>query len=146
MKNKLKQFLWPKGLSDIFLLIALITTIAGLIGYVLTGITIFQTKLYNSVIVSLSVLLVLEILFLVFNSKMGKYACFVLSIYSLISYIGSQATYLANILVSIDGSTFSAGFILTILALILTFATTLVSAILAKDEQTLLAMEEEKDA
>jgi hypothetical protein len=136
-----KSIIKKKGLGDIFLLVALIATVCSLILYIKTGITVFNPKLSNSVIASLIAALVLEALLLAIGSKIGKYVVYLLLLYSLIEYINTQATYIANIFVAIDGSTFSAGFICTIISFILGVAGALVSGILAKDESELFAKE-----
>lgn len=133
-----KKLITKKGLSDIFLLAAWVMTICGLVGYMNSGVTDFNPSLSNAVIVPLSFLVALGVILLVYGSKYGKILYYAIAIYALVEYINTQATYITNVFVSIDGSTFSVGFILTIIALILAFGLSLTSAILAKDDLDLI--------
>lgn len=133
-----KKLIRSKGLSDIFLAASEILAILGLIGYYQTGITIFNPTLSSSVIAPLIVAIVFGALLCVIGSKAGKYIDYLLLLFVFLEYINSQITYVANILVAIDGSTLSSGFILTCLALFLAFVFALVSGILSKDEKSLL--------
>jgi hypothetical protein len=132
--DRLKKFLFPKSLSDIFVALSLIASVCALTGYLKTGVTIFNPVLEKAVIITAGIGIGLNFIFLVFNSKIGKYSCYLIMLFSFIEYLSSQITYVANIFVAIDGSTFSAGFIFTCVSFILAWVLDLTGAILADDE------------
>jgi hypothetical protein len=143
--EKVKYFMRHKTLSDAFLAAGFLFAILALVFYLKTGITDFNPKINSAATTSLIVVLVLSFLLLFFGSKNGKYLAFLLVLYSFIQYLSSQATYIANVFVAIDGSTFSAGFIVTFLMYVFSFSFFLVSGILGTDEIAYL-MEKEKTA
>lgn len=136
MKNFLS--IKNKGLSEIFILVSLILTIITLSLYCVSGVTIFNPNLYQSVIISLSFAMILEIFTVIFNSKVVKYSTFILLLYSFIQYIYSQVTYIANVFVAIDNSSFSLPMIFIFIFYILSLGLTLAAAIISKNENYLL--------
>jgi hypothetical protein len=137
----LLKIIKKKGLTDIFLVLSFVGALISLILYSVFGVTIFNPHLSLAVIVTLSLVLVLEILLGLFGSKMGKYLAFLLVLYALMEYINSQATYVANVFVAIDGSTLSASFLGTFILMLVSLIGALVSAILAPDEAVLFRKE-----
>jgi hypothetical protein len=127
-----------KNWGDLIFALAFLALIGALVGYLVSGVTIFAPSLSQKVLIPLILLVVLAALLLVFGSKLGKYAVFMITIYAFIEYLKTQATYLANIIVSIDGSTFSTGFILTSVCFALALILSLTSAIMAPDEVDLV--------
>lgn len=139
--DKVLSIIKRKGLGDIFMAAALLLAIVGLILYCLTGATIFNPNLNSKVIASLGVAVGLSILFLVFSTKMGRYLVYLLLLFAFIEFINSQVTYIANVFVAIDGSTFSASFVGTFLSILLAAILAFVSGILTKDEAEIFRLE-----
>lgn len=136
MKNFLS--IKNKGISEILILLTFIFTIINLILYCQSGVTIFNPNLYQSVIISLSFAIFLEGFTLIFNSKIIKYSIFILLLYSFIEYIYSQITYIANVFVAIDNSSFSLPMIFLFIFYILSIGLSLTGAIISKSESCIL--------
>lgn len=133
--QQIKQAVTGKrGLSFLFSVASLVFAVVTLILYVNTGIDEFTTSLSAKFIALLIVFCVLAVIFSVCEIKLGKYAMYLVGFWAWLEYIISQVNYLANILVSIDGSTFSAAFICTVLFGALAWVCALVSAILQKQD------------
>ncbi len=127
---KIVGFFKTKKIGYYFLLPAFVSALAGLVLYLRTGVTIFTPTLSDSVIISLAIGLFLNAVLFVFEIKTLKYGLYLLFLYSCLSFLASQATYIANVLVSIDGTTFSSSFIAEALLLALAWIFALISAIL----------------
>ena len=63
-------------------------------------------------------------------AKPVRYVAYLVELYAFLMFVFSQVTYIANVLVSIDGNTFTAGFILTAVFFVAAAILTLVSACL----------------
>lgn len=140
MKEDSKFIKWfkTKDLSDAFLAGSFLCTLLSLILYCTTGTNEFATSLSSVLIAFLAVSLVLQLGLFYFGSKAGKYLSYLLLLYAFFYFIYTQITYIANVFVSIDGNSFSGGFIATIIFLLLAWALSLVAGILAKDEEDLI--------
>lgn len=123
-----------RGLSDIFIILALIFGVINLILYLNFGATIFNPKLSGSVTGSLISIIVISSLALLLNSKLLKYATFLVYLYSFVEYINTQVTYITNIFVGIDNTEVTSSFICLMIFFVLGLAFSLVSGILSKDE------------
>lgn len=134
MIEKLKKWMFPKGIADLLLALGFLFAIGSLIGYLVSGVNIYVKEYYVQVIVGLILVLVVEALSLVVSTRLGKYLAYLLCLYSLVEYISSQIIYISNVLVSIDGSTFSAGFILTTICFVFSLGLSLASGIMTKEE------------
>lgn len=145
MKNILRFFL-KKDLSTLFTIIAAVLSFGFMIAYVNTGITEFNDELEIKAIVFSIVTGVLGILFALFEVKTGRYLAFIIQLYVLVSYIKGQANYIGNVFTSIDGSTFSAGFIITALLLVVSIGLFLAGAIMCDDELEILRKEKANEA
>ena len=77
----------------------------------------------------------LSVIGIVTNWKPVKVLSYLAFFYAFFGFINSQATYVANIFVSIDGTTFSTGFILTAVAFVLAILTALVAVIATKTKK-----------
>lgn len=121
-----------KGLGDIFLALSFVASLLGLLFYVIYGKTRFNPELSNEVIVP-SILLIVAIALLGFiGFKEGKFIAFCFSIYVLIEYITTQATYIANVFVAIDGNSFTPQFLVALLGYLLTLILLLLSYLFTK--------------
>lgn len=129
-----KKLFLKRGISFWFMLASAVLALATLILYLATGINDFTPSLSGRVICLLSLSLIGAVLFAALEVKVGKYAVYLLGLWGWLEFIVSQVNYLANIFVSIDGSTFSTGFILTIACGALAWVCSLLSAIVQKKE------------
>lgn len=109
---------------------ALLAATAALL-YQKTGVTEFSPALYPSAVYTAWGAAALSVISLVWNWKPIKYASYLLMMYSFVQYISSQATYIVNVFVSIDGTTFSTGMIATAAAYVLAIVVCLIAAITA---------------
>ena len=131
-----------KSLSGILMLSSLASGLVTLILYLFTGVTAFTPKLSTPMIIFLIVGLVLGAvsLFIPKFSKQIKYLVYIAFLFAMLMYISTQITYIANIFVAIDGTSFSASFIITFILVIASFVLALISA---NKEKDLLEGEEE---
>ena len=127
----IKKFLAGKGVGYYLTLPALIFGILAIVMYSNTGITDFNTQLSTSALVCGWIGVALCALSLVFEFKPVKYIAYLLFFYAFFAYIQTQATYIANVFVSIDGNTFTGGFIATVVFYVLSFVITLLAAALS---------------
>ncbi len=130
----LKKLLLKRGPSFYILSVSAVFALAALILYLATGTNDFTPSLSGKVIGLLCVTLIGAVLFSAFELKAGKYAVYLLGLWAWLEFIASQVNYLANIFVSIDGSTFSAGFIMTLVCGALSFGCALASAVVQREE------------
>lgn len=130
----LKKMFVKRGMSFWFMLAAFVFSLAVLILYLTTGTNDFTPSLSGRAVALMGIALAGAALFSAFEVKLGKYAVYLIGLWAWLEFIISQANYLANIFVSIDGSTFSAGFLMTLIFGALAWVCSLVSAILQKRE------------
>lgn len=123
-----------RGLSFYFTVASFVFCAAMLFAYKLTGITTFTAELSEKVIAILCVCLTLSALFSVFEIKSGKYILYLFCLWGWLEYLVSEASYISNVFVSIDGNSFSPSFILTVIFGLFGWVTALISAIAQKRE------------
>ena len=128
--NAIKKFLAAKGVGYYLTLVACVLAAIALVLYGENGITKFSAKLDTSAIVCLWITIVLLAGSLVYELKQVKFAAYFVCLFGFFGFIRSQATYIANVFVAIDGNTFSEGFIATAVIFFLAFVFALLSAIL----------------
>ena len=109
----IKNFLSKKGAGYYLVLPAFLCALGALIMYKKTGITKFNPSLSGTAITCLWIAMGLLLVSLVIDFKPIRYLAYLVCLYGFFAYISSQITYIANILVGIDGSTFEAGFLTT---------------------------------
>lgn len=127
-----------KNISTLFSLISLVFSIIFFIGYMTSSITVFNKVYSLGVIIPTIISIILSIAFTLFETKCGRYLIFCVMLYVLFDYVNTQTNYIANVFTGIDGSSFSFGFILTMLSILIVIGTMLASGILSQDEVTLL--------
>ena len=127
----IKKFLSGKGVGYYLTLPAIIFGILAIVMYGKTGITDFNTQLSTGVLVCGWIGVGLLIISLAFEFKPVKYVAYLLFLFAFFAYIQTQATYIANVFVSIDGNTFTGGFIATVVFYVLSFVVTLLAAALS---------------
>lgn len=123
-----------RGISFGFTLLSTIFAVGMLVIYTKTGISTFTPTLSTKVKNLLYVCIVLGILLCIFEIKNGKYALYLLLLWTWLEFLIYEASYISNVVVGIDGNSFSVGFILTALFGFLACIFALVSAILQKRE------------
>ena len=88
---------------------------AALVMYLLTGRNEFNTSLSQQVIVPLILAILLGGGMLIRPVRIVKYAAYLCGLYAWLEYLCSQIYYIVNVFVAIDGTRFSAAFIVTLL-------------------------------
>lgn len=104
--------------------------IAGLMAYRSCGITEFTPKLYSDVQQAYIIGAVICIVSVFFSRKPVKFFGYLALLYAFVRAIAVQATYVTNVLVSIDGNSFSTIFIVMAAASLLSVAAALTATIL----------------
>ncbi len=132
-----------KSLSGILMIISIVASIAALILYILTGVTPFTPKLSTPVIIFLSIGIPFGIASILIPkfSKQIKYLAYIMFLFAFLMFVVAEITYIANIFVAIDGTSFSASFIITFIMLIASFVLALISG--NKEEDRLERKEDE---
>ncbi|MCD8295164.1 MAG: hypothetical protein LUE27_07990 [Clostridia bacterium] len=128
-----KGFIKNRGVSLYISLIALVCGVAALILYAVTGVTAFTSSLNYGLIAALVVGIVINVASTILGEKLLKYAAYAVYLFALLQYVYVEITYIANVFVSIDGTSFSASFIMTFILCIAAAALMFASAVLAKD-------------
>ena len=130
-----KSFLQGRGAGYYLALPALILGVLAYVLYAKNGITEFNPSLSQKAVAAAFAGAGLCAVSLVYERRPVKYLAYLAYLYAFLAFLNSQITYIANVFVSIDGSKFSAGFILTALSFLLAMVLALVSAILTKDRR-----------
>ena len=128
----MKGFVNKRGASLWLALAAVVLGVAAVFLYQKNGVTEFSPTLNSRALIALWAGAALCLLGLVLNFKPVKVLGYLAYLYALFGFIGSQATYITNIFVSIDGTTFSKGFLMTAAAIVAAVITALVAALLTK--------------
>ena len=128
-----KSFFQARGAGYFLALPALLLGVLAYVLYAKNGITEFNPTLSQKAIIAVFVGAGLCAVSLVFAYKPVKYLAYLAYLYAFLAFLNSQITYIVNVFVSIDGSTFSAGFLLTAASFLLAMLLALVSAILTKN-------------
>ncbi len=125
-----KNFLKGKGVGYYLTLPALIFCVAALCLYYQNGITSFNPELNMGAVGLIAASIVLSVISLIADFKPVRYLAYLLCLGSFMGFILSQATYIANVFVAIDGYTFTVGFIATVVMYVLSIVFTLLAGIL----------------
>lgn len=161
-QQKVKQIFAERGLGFYLAVPAIVFAVLALVWYRGNGVTEFSPQLNSSAVACLIVGMALCVLSMAADvvpgrwvsaaAKPVRYAAYLVELYAFLMFLYSQVTYIANVFVSIDGNSFTAGFIATAVFFVLAAAFTLVSAALnacrpwqkAKKEQMLGEVQDEK--
>lgn len=119
MLLKLKKYFAGRGVGYYMTLPAIICMAAAYNLYCKNGITQFQPSLNSTAIICCWVAFGIGALSLVFDCKYIRFVAYLVALYSFMMFINSQVTYIANVFVSIDGNSFSGGFIATMVTFLL---------------------------
>ena len=130
-----KSFFQNRGAGYYLALPALALGVLAYVFYAKNGITEFNPSLSQKAIIAVFVGAGLCAVSLVYEWKPIKYLAYLAYLYAFMAFLNSQITYIVNVFVSIDGSTFSTGFLLTAASFVLAMILALVSAILTKSRR-----------
>ena len=128
----MKGFFRSKPLCFFIEAASVLFGIVAVILYICFGKNEFNKDLALSAIIPAIIAFILEIVTFFYTIQPLNDIAFLLVLYSFLSYIGSQANYIANVFTSIDGSTFSSSFIITILFFLISLGAALISVFLPK--------------
>lgn len=120
-----------------FTLMAVVLTAVMLIVYWKTGISTFTPSLSSKVRILLGINLILGVLLCLIEVKNGKYVFYLLMLWTWLEFLIYEASYISNVVVGIDGNSFSTGFIITAVSGLLACVCALIGAIIQKDEISL---------
>ncbi len=112
----------------IFSLAALVLSLATLMIYIKTGRNEFNTSLSMQVIVPLGIMAAVELFSIFKGVQLLEYAAYLCGLYAWLEYLSSQVYYIVNVFVAIDGTTFSASFLATVICGMLSWITALIAA------------------
>jgi len=147
--EKVIAYIKGRGVGYWLMLGASIAILLFAILYPLNGTNEFVVSLSSSLIAISWISFALALLSLVFEFRLLRGCVYLLTLYSLIAFIGTQANYLANVLVSIDGNSFSGDFIFVLFFGLIGFLTSLISLFFTPTKSLLKKRksnkEEEKD-
>ena len=127
-----KGFLKGKGVGYFLLLPAIVCVVMAYVLYTENGITLFNPELNTDALLYLEIAIIFCVLSLIFNWKVTTYAAYLACLYAFIWFISSQVTYITNVFVAIDGTTFTTGFILTAAFYVIACVLMLLAGIFAK--------------
>lgn len=125
-----KDFFRGKGVGYYLTPPGVIFCIAALCLYRQNGITSFNPELNTGAVTLIIVSIVVGAASLIADFKLIRYLAYLLCLGSFMGFILSQATYIANVFVAIDGYTFTGGFIATAVMYVLSIVFTLFAGIL----------------
>jgi hypothetical protein len=125
------SFFQNKGLGFFLALPVAICAAAAALLYQKTGVTEFSPVLNTAATAAAWAAAAVSLLSLFLDWKAVKYISYLLILYSFTQYISSQATYIVNVFVSIDGTSFSSGMVATATAYALAIILGLAAAITA---------------
>ena len=108
-----KSFLRDKGLGYFLALPTVILAVASILLYRKNGITEFSPNLNQRAIYAAWAAAALSAASLALDHKIIKYAAYLAALYACMEFLSSQVTYIANVFVSIDGTSFSSGMLQT---------------------------------
>ena len=138
--DKVKTFFKERSLGFYLAIPAMIIAFITIFLYKSIGITVFSPTLNTETIV----FLILGIVFVAISlgmpfipckyakmfAKLVRFVAYLMFVYAFLMFVYSQINFIGNVLVGIDGNSFSGTFILTIIFYILACVLTIVSACL----------------
>ena len=130
--EKLKNYFSTRTLGFFVTIPAMIFAVAGLLAYRAYGITEFSPALSVESQAGFVAGIALCAVSLVLEYRPVRFFGYLALLYACLTCMTAQATYIVNIFVSIDGTTFSDGFILTAVFSVLAWITALAATILTK--------------
>lgn len=133
--DKLKNYFSTRTIGFYVTVPAILLAVAALLAYRTYGITEFNPTLSTEAQVGFAAGIVLCVVSLVLEYRPVRFFGYLSLLYACLTCMAVQATYIVNIFVSIDGNTFSDGFIMTAVFSVLAWVTALVAVILTKERK-----------
>ena len=133
--DKLKNYFSTRTLGFFVTIPAIIFAVAGLLVYRTYGATEFSPTLSVEAQAGFVAGIVLCVVSLVLEYRPVRFFGYLALLYACLKCLAVQATYIVNVFVSIDGNTFSDGFIMTVVFSVLAWLTALVAVILTKERK-----------
>lgn len=130
-----KSFFQGRGVGYYLALPALVLGVLAYVLYAKNGITEFNPALSQKAIIAVFAGAALCAVSLAYECRPVKYLAYLAYLYAFMAFLNSQITYIVNVFVSIDGSTFSAGFLMTAASFLLAAILALVAAVLTKKRE-----------
>ena len=130
--EKLKNFFSTRTVGFFVTIPAILFAIAGLLAYRKFGITEFSPNLSEEALFGFTAGIALSTVSLALEYRPIRFFGYLALLYACLTCMTAQATYIVNIFVSIDGTTFSDGFIMTAAFSVLAWVTALAAVILTK--------------
>ena len=138
--EKLKNFFSARTPGFYATIPAIVFAVMGLLAYRAYGITEFSPALSGKSQLGFVAGIGLCVVSLALEYRPVRFFGYLALLYACLTCMTAQATYIVNVFVSIDGTAFSGGFILTAACSALAWITALVAAVLTKHRRK----EEEK--
>ena len=133
--DKLKNYFSTRTLGFFVTIPAIIFAVAGLLVYRAYGATEFSPTLSVEAQAGFVAGIVLCVVSLVLEYRPIRFFGYLALLYACLKCLTVQATYIVNVFVSIDGNTFSDGFIMTVAFSVLAWVTALAAVILTKERK-----------
>ena len=130
--EKVKNYFSTRTIGYYVTIPAIIFAVAGWLAYRAYGITEFSPNLSMDAQIGFAAGIALCVASLALDYKPVRFFGYIGLLYACLNCLTAQATYIVNIFVSIDGTTFSQGFILTAVFSALAWITALVATILTR--------------
>ena len=130
--DKLAKFFKERTKGFYFVALGFVFSLISLVLYALTGVNEFAPKYSVVLFVTTACSLALSLFSRIREWKLVREFAYLFAPYSFICYIGTQVNYVANLLVAIDGSSFSMGFLFSVIFFFLAFLADLISVFLSK--------------
>ena len=130
--EKLKNYFSTRTLGFFVTVPAIAFAVAALLAYRAYGVTEFSPTLSNEAQIGFVAGIVLCAVSLVLEYRPVRFFGYLSLLYACLTCVTVQVTYIVNIFVSIDGNTFSDGFIMTVAFSVLAWLTALVATVLTK--------------
>lgn len=141
--NKVLNYLLKtvKSKSTYFLAATVVLNVAALILYVNTGVSVFIPELSSAVIVFMVLGIILPFAAAFSPLKITCVVLYVINLFACLRYLASQASFIANVFVGIDGSTFPAAFYLIVIFTLASAVLSLVAMHFVKETRINVAAE-----
>ena len=130
--EKIKNYFSTRTLGFFVTVPAILFAVAGLLAYRAYGMTEFTPTLSVEAQAGYIAGIVLCAASLVLEYRPVRFFGYLALLYACLTAVAVQATYIVNVFVSIDGNTFSDGFIMTVAFSVLAWVTALAATVLTK--------------
>lgn len=111
--DKIKKFILTRGLGYFFSVPALLFAILGMVYYCDNGVTMFNVDLSTASVVAFALGIAVCVIGFIIDFKPIKFLSSLFLLFAFADCISYQGNYIVNVLVGIDGNSFTSEFILT---------------------------------